>query len=891
MIFDNTIKFKYKWRPYQKRILDEIDLHLNDEKLHVIAPPGSGKTVLGLEVIRRLGKPALILSPGITVRNQWIERFQQLFVNGEFSSLSVDINQLENITSITYQALHKASCQLLQNEISSIEESSLFTNYSSNVLIEKLKSTGVGTIVLDEAHHLKTEWWKSLTSVLEQLDNIKIVSLTATPPFDCSALQWARYSELCGPVDCQISVPELVHEKNLCPHQDLVYLSEPADTEKAEVDSFYLKAERIKNDFLCSNAIEELYLSHPLVRIPEDYLEFIYDNLVYCTAITVFLKYKQNKEYIDLARIIGYRKKNIPIMNDYWFEQLLSFGLFNDSYLTGFPAIIDLANILTNAGFIENKKTIFSRNSAFDKMLASSTTKFKSISDIVDIEYRNLDKDLRLVILSDYIRKDVLQSKTEIKKFGVVPIFKYLYDTNSATNFDFSSTMAVLSGSFSVIPESVSNVFFDYAEKYSVPKQSIIFREVQGIKGYKEVILSTSFSNLIVPIMTELFSEGYFNILIGTKSLLGEGWDCPVINSLIMATFVGSYMLSNQIRGRAIRTYSGDPHKTANIWHLMCIDTKNPDNNNDYETLKNRFRHFAGLDIHDELIINGLQRLHLPELTGKSINIDSYNSAALKLASSREQLFDRWMKAVEHVEEARMVKQLFTSPAYFLKRGFLFKPLLFRTGLQGVTLIFNFYIIFKYLIKIEGTELHPLYYLLVGLGFSFFLSLIPGVFKSMKELFAHRNIDSSFNQIALSVLVSMRELNLFDDPVWVSVMAETDDFGNLKCLISNCSEYSQKLFYTALSEIIKPVENPQYLICKKSGIISKRSRFYSVPSIFSKNSKTAAIFFANWEKRMGKSQFVNTRREAGKKVLVSARIEQVHSRNIQTEIFDCWTKF
>jgi len=55
--FPSDIKFKYDWRRYQKRVLDELERHLEDNHLHIIAPPGSGKTVLGLEVALRLNKP------------------------------------------------------------------------------------------------------------------------------------------------------------------------------------------------------------------------------------------------------------------------------------------------------------------------------------------------------------------------------------------------------------------------------------------------------------------------------------------------------------------------------------------------------------------------------------------------------------------------------------------------------------------------------------------------------------------------------------------------------------------------------------------------------------------------------------------------------------------
>ena len=71
--------------------------------------------------------------------------------------------------------------------------------------------------------------------------------------------------------------------------------------------------------------------------------------------------------------------------------------------------------------------------------------------------------------------------------------------------------------------------------------------------------------------VTDIFSKGYMQVLIGTKSLLGEGWDSPCINSLILASFVGSFMLSNQMRGRAIRVMKEHPEKTSNIWHLVCL--------------------------------------------------------------------------------------------------------------------------------------------------------------------------------------------------------------------------------------------------------------------------------------------------------------------------------
>ena len=61
--YDGILQFKGTWRDYQERVLSNSEKYLADGKLHIVAAPGSGKTTLGIELIRRLGEPCLILSP------------------------------------------------------------------------------------------------------------------------------------------------------------------------------------------------------------------------------------------------------------------------------------------------------------------------------------------------------------------------------------------------------------------------------------------------------------------------------------------------------------------------------------------------------------------------------------------------------------------------------------------------------------------------------------------------------------------------------------------------------------------------------------------------------------------------------------------------------------
>lgn len=109
-IYDGILSFKGTWRTYQRRVLEEGDRYLEDGKIHIVAAPGAGKTTLGIELIRRTGQPCLILSPRIVIREQWLDRIRQSFLEESKGRelLSNDLKKPAKITSVTYQTLYAA---------------------------------------------------------------------------------------------------------------------------------------------------------------------------------------------------------------------------------------------------------------------------------------------------------------------------------------------------------------------------------------------------------------------------------------------------------------------------------------------------------------------------------------------------------------------------------------------------------------------------------------------------------------------------------------------------------------------------------------------------------------------------------------------------------------
>src|SRR5436309_12339462 len=107
--FPESMVFQNTWRSYQARVLEHLDSYLDDKRVHVVAAPGSGKTVLGLEVIRRINQPTLVLAPTITIRDQWVDRLIELFLplgNGKPAWVSTELRSPAFLTVVTYQALH-----------------------------------------------------------------------------------------------------------------------------------------------------------------------------------------------------------------------------------------------------------------------------------------------------------------------------------------------------------------------------------------------------------------------------------------------------------------------------------------------------------------------------------------------------------------------------------------------------------------------------------------------------------------------------------------------------------------------------------------------------------------------------------------------------------------
>ncbi len=849
------LRFKGTFRDYQQRILNEADKFLENGKINIVAAPGSGKTILGLELIRRLNSPCIILSPTTAIREQWGTRFKESFLEDEndFPSLfSDDLRRIATINSITYQALYSAV------EKQPIREKDEY-DYSDIDLFATIKKAGIGTICLDEAHHLKNEWQKALEKFISALGSgVKIISLTATPPYDSDVAAWERYSSVCGEIDAEIFVPELVGQKNLCPHQDYIYFNYP-DMKETEYFREHTKHAMTALGLLGKSDVFSS-LSERLNHCPQsDYDSFFSSAKGYTALLSLlrFYGYEVDKKLVKLLTA----KRGLPKLDLAYAETAIRFLLEGD--LITEKQKEEIVAVLRENCVYEKKKVNLLLNDRLKRTLISSVGKLDSIARIVGAELSSMKEKLRMLILTDYIRKDDLSRVATEEKFSSVNVVS-IFETVRRTNPD--AKLGVLSGTLVILPASVDLSETKYKAEPLAETEYVVVNFGGDTRRSVEFVGS-------------LFEKGLITVLIGTKSLLGEGWDSPCINSLILASFVGSFVLSNQMRGRAIRTDKNDPDKTANIWHLVTVEPehlfyekatdrvmaylgrdKNEIDSYDFEVLKRRFTAFMGPDYKSGVIQSGIERISVIQPPFDKRGFERINEQTLALAANREDVKNKWGNQVirgnyrvgaeiDIPEEKRIPPFCFTNfGLYFL--------LALTEGLCVAAAVRSCILSNPVAIAVS---------LLLTLLMAFPLAL------GIKKLLILTNPAKSFAMLGTAVYRALCECGLISSGASVIT---TKDKNNLFVFmrLQKASIHDQNVFNTAITELLSPIENPKYIIIAKN---SRQKYNYALsfacPTELSKNKESVRILAANLETFAGRFEPVYTRTENGREFILKCR--------------------
>lgn len=468
-IFD-VMKFKYDFRKHQQLMLEKFDDKLKSSKsrlfrFHLVSPPGSGKTIVGLEIAKRLGVPAVVICPNTTIQGQWTEKFR-LFLPEDradelYKEINTDTQNLKSINVFTYQMLsvpcgdddavvrmaeNKWAETVSQSQNISIEEAllricrmresnpglyrseiskynkKLRQNYLNEAdcdlskilhpntikLINELKKCKIKTVIFDECHHLQNYWALVMKEIVTRIGVKYIIGMTATPPVDENNEDILHYTSLFGEIDFQIPTPAVIKDGMLAPFQDLVYFCRPTPTELDYIRNCHKKFKSLVDKFNRENSDFYFWIVDRIIKRKlisgetQTWTKFINSRPNFAIAGVKFLLHKNYKIPLDITVTENMYE---PLTLDDWICLIEDYAL---NLLKLSPNESDsslyteIRDALRDMGYILTEKGIRAHSSLMDRVLAYSRSKLEAVKEILKTEMSACGDKIRAAIITDF---------------------------------------------------------------------------------------------------------------------------------------------------------------------------------------------------------------------------------------------------------------------------------------------------------------------------------------------------------------------------------------------------------------------------------------------------------------------------------------------------------
>jgi superfamily II DNA or RNA helicase len=712
-LFDE-LSFGGDWRRYQKAAIAafERDRAAGRRCTHIVAPPGSGKTLVGVELVRRVGRRALVLAPNGAVQMQWPRAVRQFapaaevvrtagpepafpiacmtypslcqlddpevvigrvaaerWVAERAAATGVGVEEVEaerydgaaaerrarEIAQITAAVKR----EIARGEHAGVELADLLSA-TAKARVAALRAGRVGIVVLDECHHLASMWGYVVRAVLAELggEDVHVVGLTATPPSDLTGEESELYAELLGPVDYTVPTPAVVRDGHLAPYQELAWLTEPLASERAwlaEHDT------RFKELITALHEDAEGTFSFPawvITRLRErrrsadddaqvPWEDFQHRSPRLARAGVRFLGSAGLALPEGAPRGEAYRRP--PDLED-WLVLLEDYALrclhpsaeaaAGDRYAAVGAALGELGFRLTRQGIRRGTSEV-------DRLLTGSQAKAIGLVEVVAAEMESRGDALRALVLCD---AELAEAKPDPLLGGVLdPASGSARHALVALGADLRTAplrpLVVSGRGLRCLPADADVLLAALVEQaethLALPEWSA---EPDGVL----VSLRSSGAEWVprawVELATRVLESGVSGVLIGTRALLGEGWDCPAVNCLVDLTVAATGVSVQQMRGRSLRLDPGDPAKLASNWDIVCVAPDLARGSADYARFVRKHLHlYAPAD--DGEIEAGPSHVH-PELgpfaPPPASHFAAVNRAMVARAAARDEARERW---------------------------------------------------------------------------------------------------------------------------------------------------------------------------------------------------------------------------------------------------------
>lgn len=631
----------FRLRPYQEEVLLRFreGLAAGERRFHFVAPPGSGKTVVGIALLLEARRRGAVFAPNAAIQAQWADRFEDATAEvpggprATPARFGLGPRATAPFLSLTYQsATAKAPGS---DDLSA----------NAATLLARLVREEHAVLVLDECHHLTGYWGEVLGDLVARLDDPVVIGLTATPPLDRGARELASYLDLVGPITHQIPLPAVVKEGNLAPYQDLVYFTRPAEGELEQL---------LEGDRELAGLVEDLEALEGDVHPPAVWAERVLDRCEPGGEVTPMDEWVRDApdQLIAYVRYLRSRHWEIPA-SVLWLDEMdadVEVGdlarVFEDwttQHLIprggrDHPLVPRLQAVMRELGYAWAGSRFQAANVGAARKLLSSRTKLAGMRAILREESARMLDDLRALVLTDYElgRRD----EECLTALDVVDLL------TSDPELDELDPILVTGRSLLVDDDLVAR-FLEHARAFLAARGLEVDLAATPEKGYARIEGAGGDwgTTTYVSLVTELLEEGVTRCLVGTRALLGEGWDSLALNTLVDLTAAATYVTVNQVRGRTIRKDPRNLDKCANNWDVVTIVPGAGYGLYDLARLERKHGQLYGVS-DDGVIEKGLGHVH-PWLSPGShgelpTRLDALNEDMLRRAGDRAAAYARW---------------------------------------------------------------------------------------------------------------------------------------------------------------------------------------------------------------------------------------------------------
>ncbi|ARG74290.1 DNA or RNA helicase of superfamily II [Mycobacterium kansasii] len=596
--------FAGEWRRYQQQALDAFDADVarGDNRSYLVLPPGAGKTMIGLEAARRVGRRTLVLVPNTAVQAQWAAAWDTRFSPPDPSApgCGTDRALTAAMNVLTYQSLAvidgETDATVRRAILRTRDRQALLGLLHPNgrALIERAASLGPWTLVLDECHHLLATWGALVGALLSVLGpRTALIGLTATPATALTEWQRALHDELFGTADFVVPTPALVKEGDLAPYQELVYLTGPTPEEQAwmaterarfadlmlalvdqQVGSLslaaWLRTRIVDRSTRDGNQIAWSTFERADPALAASGLRFAFDGLI---------PLPDGARLREQHRVTPDAHDWVTVLTDFAVGHLQDSGDPRDA-----QALTAIKRVLPGLGYRLTSRGVRVATSPVDRVCALSESKVAATTHILDAEDTALGARLRALVLCDF-ESMTGTLPTSLKGAPVndlsgsaqlVTAMLAASDTRRGTPL----RPLLVTGQTFACPAAIEDdlIAFCAARGALVRTEALQahpgLRIVRGIGNFGP--------RTWVTLATEYFMTGRARVLVGTRALLGEGWDCAAVNVTVDLTSATTPGAITQMRGRALRRDPADADKVADNWSVCCISPDHPRGDADY---------------------------------------------------------------------------------------------------------------------------------------------------------------------------------------------------------------------------------------------------------------------------------------------------------------------